>query len=130
MRGQEEPLSGDRAEQRVQGLLPVVSIKELISRARTATGQPPRSNRIMHQFWFGFKKARSHPGQKMGDDILIRLRSWNSEMRKVRHSREGGNDGLAASRACSTRCYSFERTFVSGVFEVINAWIQRTQERE
>ena len=54
-------------------------------------------------------------------------------MRKVRHSREGGNpvllaitlldsrlrgnDRLADSRASSTLCYSFERTFVSGDFD-------------
>ncbi len=58
--------------------------------------------------------------------ILIRIPSGNSEMRKFRHSREGGNpvllpvtlldsrlrgnDGLAASRAASTLCYSLECT--------------------
>jgi hypothetical protein len=67
MRGREEPLSGDRSEQRVQGLLPVVSIKELRSRARTATGQLPRSNRIMHQFWFSFKQPTSIRDQKRSD---------------------------------------------------------------
>jgi hypothetical protein len=56
--------------------------------------------------------------------ILIRIPSGNSEMRKFRHSREGGNpeglhrgrldsrlrgnDGLAAFRIASTLCYSLE----------------------
>ncbi len=61
--------------------------------------------------------------------MLIRIPSGNSEMRKVRHSRAGGNpvllaitlldsrlrgnDRLANSRVSWTLCYSFGRTFVS-----------------